>query len=100
MLAYDVKNILALIPEAEPMIKQATVEEDYPIDSKASYLASSLRFTYLTKIAGRQVDYDAYEALEKGARVYNCADELADLTTKIVKAATVSHVPAIDVRAR
>lgn len=83
MLAYDLKAILKIVPEAMPLIKQASIEQEFPIDSQDSYIASVLRFEYLTKVAHTVVDYDAYTTLEKAASMYQIEAELKPLVEKI-----------------
>jgi hypothetical protein len=83
MLAYDIKNILTLAPEALDMVKQANLEEDFPTDSRSSTIASVLRIDYMTKVAGKAPDYDAIMRVEKAAALYGVEEEIKPLREKI-----------------
>lgn len=85
MLAYDLKAILEIVPEAMPLVKKANLEQDFPVDSKDSYIASMLRVKYLTKVAHTSVDYDAQNLLDKAGTLYNASEELAPMLEKLEK---------------
>lgn len=83
MLAYDIKAILEIVPEATALVKKANLEQEFPVETMDSYIASVLRFNYLTKVAKVAVDYDAYGTLEKAAAVYNIENELKPFIASI-----------------
>lgn len=83
MLAYDLRNILELIPEAMPLVKQASLEEDFPMNNKDSVCASYLRMNYLVKVAGQLVDVDQYERVKKAATLYGVRDTLDELSRNL-----------------
>lgn len=76
MLAHNIKAILTLVPEARTMTKQASLEENFPYDSKDSVCASYLRVHYLTKIAEKSVDPVIAAKITKAAELYGVKDEL------------------------
>lgn len=98
MLAYDIKEILTIVPEALPMVKKANLEADFPVDSKDSAVASYLRMQYMMKVAHKTVPYDAIELLEKAAGLYGFAEEVKPLVAKMeayeqhVKVASMTKV--------
>jgi hypothetical protein len=53
------------------MTKQASLEEDFPYDSKDSVCASYLRVHYLTKVAEKQVDPAVAAKITKAAELHN-----------------------------
>lgn len=75
MLAYKIKEILTLVPDVEPFIKKASIEEEFPIDSKDSTLASWLAIKYMQKVAHEIVDYSEMEKVEKAAQLWNIPSE-------------------------
>jgi len=75
MLAHNLKEIFSIVPSLKDHIKQANIEEDYPLDNKEGCLASYLRCYYLTKIAGKTVDPDIISKLEKASKLYGIAEE-------------------------
>ena len=79
MLAYDLNNILQIVPEAVGMVKEASLSEDFPTDSKDSTLASGLQIAYLTKVAGEIVDYVIQDKVSRAAIAYGISDELEKL---------------------
>lgn len=80
MLAYNIKEILTLIPEAQDLIKSASVEEEFPTDSKDSVCASYLRVGYLTKVANKRVDPEITSLITKAAMLYGVKDQLDKLS--------------------
>lgn len=76
MLAHNLKAILALVPEARSMVKQASLEEDFPYDSKDSVCASYLRLHYLEKVAEKQVDPLLVTKITKAAELHGVKAEL------------------------
>lgn len=76
MLAHNIKAILTLVPEARSMTKQASLEEDFPYDSKDSVCASYLRMHYLEKVAEKQVDGSVRFKITKAAELHGVKDTL------------------------
>lgn len=87
MLAYTLKKTLNLIPEAQPLVKEASIEESFPIDSEASCLASALSLNYMEKVAQTSVDLDVRDKVHLAVQAYELQDKVDDLTGKMVKAA-------------
>jgi len=87
MLAHDLKNILELIPSSMEFIKQASIEEDYPVDSPDSTIASGLRINYQIKVAHRPVDYDVINLVKKASILWGVQDTIEDLSKGLVKRA-------------
>lgn len=82
MLAYDYDNILKVAPEYFPLIKEASVTEEYPVDSAASALASAMRIQYLTKVAGEQVPASVEWNVSKAISAYGLLDKVAAFSRK------------------
>lgn len=83
MLAYDMNDILRIVPEAVGMIKEASLQEAFPVDNKDSALASGLRIEYLTKVAGEQVNYATREKVAMAITAYGVSSELEKMASKI-----------------
>lgn len=83
MLAYQIHDILRIVPEAVTMIKEASLSEEFPVDSKDSALASGLCVAYLTKVAGEQVNYAIQEKVAKAAQAYGVSDTLEKFAARI-----------------
>jgi hypothetical protein len=47
MLGYTLKHVLDVLPEALPMVKQASITKEFPVDNPDSCLASALSIEYL-----------------------------------------------------
>ena len=84
MLAHHIKEVLTLLPEALPMVKSASLEGDFPVDSKDSVAASYLTAHYLIKVAGRRVDNTRLTMLEKAAHLHGIKDELDRMLPRLV----------------
>ena len=80
MLAHNLKDILSLIPEAFELVKQASLEEDFPTDNKDSVCASYLRIGYLTKVAHKSVSPETVEFVTKAAMLYGVKDKMDELS--------------------
>ncbi len=78
MLAHNIKEILLLVPEATSMVKQASLEEEFPTDSKDSTCASYLRIEYLEKVAGRRVSLDTVHKVRQAAELYGVDEKLQE----------------------
>ena len=76
MLAHNLKDILKLIPESKELIKQANIEEEFPLDSPDSASASYLRAHFLIKVAGKSFDMDQFDRIEKAVSLYGTKDAL------------------------
>src|ERR1700745_4179518 len=87
MLAYTLNNILELIPEILPLVKQASVDEEFPIDNRDSVLASALQLKYFEKIAYEPVDFTTLEKVAFAVKTYGIKDQVDKLSTEMVKAA-------------
>lgn len=85
MLAYDLKDILLIVPEAESMTKEASLNEAFPLDNRDSAFASGLRIEYLTKVAGEQVNYAIREKVANTLEAYGLTSELVKMASKIEK---------------
>ncbi len=83
MLAYDIKDILQIVPEAEELTKQASLSEAFPIDNRDSAFTSGLRIAFLTKVAGEQVSYVVQEKVANAVAAYGMTSELEKMATKI-----------------
>jgi len=85
MIAYDLKKILELAPEAAEFIKSASLTEDYPTGSLSSVCASYLRAEYLIHHKGQYVDPDLHNSLIKAAHLYEVKAPLDKIVSKFAK---------------
>lgn len=83
MLAYQMHDILKIVPEAVSLTKEASLSEEFPLDSKDSVLASGLRVAYLTKVAGEQVNYAVQEKVANAAVAFGLTDTLEKFASRI-----------------
>lgn len=96
MLAYTLKNILELVPEATPLVKQASIEQDFPLDNKDSCLATALAVKYHEKVAYKAVDVFALEKIAKAVAAYGLEADVKSLGDKMVKEAEARKIAATD----
>lgn len=92
MLAHSLKQILELVPEALPLVKQASIEQEMPLDSKDSAIATALHVKYMEKIAHKPIDVFALEKVAKAVHVYGIGEQVAELTETMVKAAHAKSI--------
>jgi len=102
MIGYTLKHVLELVPEALPLVKQASVDAEYPISSKDNCLASALAINYKKNFTGETVDYDVLQKVANAVDLYNLEDTVSTLTNKmisrnsakIVKQASLANEPS------
>jgi hypothetical protein len=82
MLAHNLKEILTLIPEASELVKQASIEEEFPTNNKDSVCASYLRMNYLTKVANLNIAPETKSKIIKAASLYQVRDRLDTMSRK------------------
>jgi hypothetical protein len=95
MLAYTLKNILELVPEALPLVKKASIDQEMPLDSEDSTIATALQLKYFEKVAYHPVDLEQIQKIAKAVDTYRVKDKVNELCDKMTKAATASRTAAI-----
>lgn len=96
ILAYTIKPILELVPEALDLVKAASVDEEYPTNSASSCLASYLQMEYMLKVSGEPVDPFAFEKVASAIEVYDLKDQAKTLAKDMVKRAHLNRVSALE----
>lgn len=86
MLAYTLKNVVELVPAALEHVKQASIEQDLPIDSRDSAIASALSIQYCQHVSGKSVDPFAIEKVAHAVDAYGAGDVVRGLTQELVEA--------------
>lgn len=92
MLAYTLKDILTLVPEAMPLVKQAHIDQDMPLGNRDSCIASALQLKYQEAVAYSPADVFSIEKVAKAVRLHGVEDVVADLAGKLVKAAAERRI--------
>jgi hypothetical protein len=87
MLAHYIKSVLELVPEAMPMLKQASIDKDLPTDGRDSCVASALAVEYMIKIAHKPVGLNEMEKVAEAVHLYGVDDEVRGLKSLMVKRA-------------
>jgi hypothetical protein len=87
MLAYTLKDILSLVPEALPLVKEAHVDQDMPLDNRASCIATALAVKYNEQVNYKPVDVFKLDKVAKALELHGVTDLVDDLSKKMVKAA-------------
>jgi hypothetical protein len=89
MLAVLLKPILTLLPEAAPLMKAASVEQELPVDSRDSCIASSLAVTYAANVSRTSLDPDLMDKVAHAVTLYDLEETLRPLREQLVKRAKV-----------
>lgn len=87
ILAYTVKDILSLVPEAASLIKEASLNAELPLDNVDSCIASGLQLGYFTQVQYRPVDQEDFTKVAKALELYGVKDTVSGLVNKMVKTA-------------
>lgn len=90
MIGYKLKPILELVPEAMPMVKQANLEREYPVDSKDNCMASALAIQYDKHIVKKATDYDILTKVAEAVQVFGIENEVSTLTEKMINRSTAA----------
>jgi hypothetical protein len=96
MLAHSIKSILSLIPEAMPLIKRASLDQDMPTDSRDSCIASALALKYQECISHKPVDFSAFEKVAQAVDLYGVKGIVNSLNSKMVKEASARSLAALE----
>lgn len=89
MLAYSLKKVLELVPETKDMVKQASVEAEYPVDNEGSCLASALAIAYELNVANKHVDYAEMEKVAEAVTIYGIEDQVSQFSTQMISASNM-----------
>lgn len=92
MLAYTLKEILTLLPEALPLVKEAHIDQDMPLGNRDSAIATALQLKYHEAVDYRPADVFAIEKVAKAIRLYGVEDIVSDLSDKLIKAAATRRL--------
>lgn len=96
MLAYSLKKVLELVPETLDMVKQASVEASYPVNSEDSCLASALAIAYEKNVAKQPVDYFEMEKVAEAVDIYGIKDSVSKFTAQMIEAAELQKKAAFE----
>lgn len=96
MLAHSIKPILSLIPEALPLVKQASLDQDMPVDSRDSCIASALALKYQECVSHKPVDFFAFEKVAAAIELYGVKGIVNTLNTKMLKEAHLRMLASIE----
>lgn len=96
MIAYTLKNVLELVPEAIPFVKQASLDKDYPLDNKDACMASALCIAYHEKVDGKSVDPWMIEKVANAIDIYGVRDQYNELKDKMSKRSLMTKVAAAE----
>jgi hypothetical protein len=88
MLAHTLKQILEYVPEALPLVKEASVDKEMPLDSRDSTIATALQLKYFEKVAYSPVDVFEIEKVAAAVEAYGVKFEVEQLSEAMIKAAS------------
>lgn len=94
MLAHRLRKITSLIPEALPLVKSASVHEDFPLSTKADCLASALRVEYAKFIEPEFIDDMLLQKVACAITIHSLGGEVKDLSDKMRTGSLVKSASA------
>lgn len=83
MLAYSLKKVLSVVPEALDLVKKADIEEEFPVNNKDSAIGSYLAVNYLMKVAHQRVGYDILTRVTSAVEYFGAKKDVEPLIEKI-----------------
>src|SRR5574343_646484 len=96
MLAHNIKKVLELAPEATELVKQASLEEEFPLTSKDNVIASYLVASYLEKVASRPISEAVFALIKKAVDLYDVNDVVEPLVAKLcLQEKSAGYVPTL-----
>lgn len=81
MLGYTLKHVLELLPEVTPLVKSASLTEEYPISDRTNCLASALALNYKREFTSDGVDLDHIEKVAEAVSLYDIEEDVKRLTS-------------------
>ena len=94
MIAYTLKHIVELVPGALEHVKQASIDQELPLDNRDSTIASALSIQYHQHVDGKPVDIFAIEKVAHAVDLYGVGDIVSDLTSDLIEANRAHAVAA------
>lgn len=94
MIAYTLKNILELVPDVLPHVKSASIEQDFPTDSRDSAIASALSIEYHKFVDKSPVDFSTMEKVASAVSMYGVANLVSEFSGKLIKQSTYNVIAA------
>jgi hypothetical protein len=88
MLGYTLKNVLTLIPHATDLVKSASIEQEWPLDSKSNCLATALGVAYRTSISKENVDEGLLTKVANAVEAYGIKDTVTKLIGEMINSQT------------
>jgi len=85
MIAYTLKSVLELVPEAMPFVKRASVEKDYPLDDRDACMASALCIAYHEHVSHQSVDPWVMEKVAAAVDTYGIRTEFNQFKEKLAQ---------------
>jgi len=96
MLAHNIKKVLELAPEAIGLVKQASLEEEFPLTSRDNVIASYLVANYLEKVASRPISEAVFALIKKAVDLYEINDIVEPLVAKLcLQEKAANHAPTL-----
>lgn len=91
MIGYTLKHVLEILPEAHSLVKTASVDVDWPTDSRDSAVASALCVQYAMLTKSASVDFDTVEAVSTAVLAFGADADVnrasAELSRRIAAGA-------------
>lgn len=92
MLAYHLKPILELLPEATDLVKKASIEQDLPVDNADSCAASALAIVYAEHVSKKSLDPYAMDKVASAVTLYDLESKLRPLKQELIKRANAKSL--------
>lgn len=86
MIAYTLKTILETLPEATPFVKQASVDQEFPLDNADSCVASAIVARYAQEYEYSPISPYLLEKIATATKLYKVDTIVSDLMEKFAKA--------------
>lgn len=83
MIGYSLKQLLDLVPEALPLVKTASLTEDFPVDSAAGAIASALRIRYDSLTKKASFDRETYDKVFTAVDAFGVSEVVENLENKL-----------------
>lgn len=96
MIAYTLKNVLELVPAALPFVKEASLEQEYPLANKHDCMASALCVSYHEHIDHKSVDPWVMEKIASAIDTYGIRTEYQTFVADLKRGQTMTKQAAAE----
>ncbi len=95
-MIQTINKVTSLVPEMAPMVKKASLEQEFPTGNREETIVSAMELQYMTKLAHVGVDYEVAARVNKAVELYGVRDEISIMSSSMIKSACYREVDSVN----